>query len=79
MHHLSPLSRRTKAITKASADPLDKAKLRAIQKKSEKKPEEEATITTRKRRVEASDEEVAPKKIRVALVAGLNPTSHDTS
>ena len=51
-----------KDITKASADPLDKAKLRALQKKSEKKPEEEATITTRKRRVEASDEEVAPKK-----------------
>ena len=51
-----------KAITKASADPLDKAKLRALQKKGEKKPEEEATITTRKRRVEASDEEVAPKK-----------------
>ena len=51
-----------KAITQASADPLDKAKLRALQKKGEKKPEEEATITTRKRRVEASDEEVAPKK-----------------
>ena len=51
-----------KDITKASADPLDKAKLRALQKKGEKKPDEEATITTRKRRVEASDEEVAPKK-----------------
>ena len=51
-----------KAITRASADPLDKAKLRALQKKAEKKPEEEATITTRKRRVEASEEEAAPKK-----------------
>jgi len=51
-----------KAITRASADPLDKAKLRAMQKKAEKKPEEEATITTRKRRVEASEEEAAPKK-----------------
>ena len=50
-----------KAITRASADPLDKAKLRALQKKNNKEPEEEATITTRKRRVEA-DEEVAPKK-----------------
>ena len=51
-----------KAITRASADPLDKAKLRTLQKKAEKKPEEEATITTRKRRVEASEEEAAPKK-----------------
>ena len=50
-----------KAITKASADPMDKAKLRALQKKNNKAPEEEATITTRKRRVEAT-EEVAPKK-----------------
>ena len=53
-----------KDITKASADPMDKAKLRALQKKSNKKMDEnESTITTRKRRVEASeDEEVAPKK-----------------
>ena len=51
-----------KAITRASAVPLDKAKLRALQKKNNKEPEEEATITTRKRRVEAGDEEVAPRK-----------------
>ena len=54
-----------KAITRASADPLDKAKLRALQKKNNKEPEEEATITTRKRRVEANDE-VAPKKKKAA-------------
>lgn len=54
-----------KAITRASADPLDKAKLRALQKKNNKEPEEEATITTRKRRVEANDE-VAPKKKKSA-------------
>lgn len=50
-----------KAITKASADPMDKAKLRAMQKKNSHGSDEEATITTRKRRVEA-DEEVAPRK-----------------
>ena len=50
-----------KAITKASADPMDKAKLRAMQKKNNHSSDEEATITTRKRRVEA-DDEVAPKK-----------------
>ena len=55
-----------KAITRASADPLDKAKLRALQKKNNKEPEEEATITTRKRRVEANNEEVAPKKKKAA-------------
>jgi hypothetical protein len=50
-----------KAITRASADPMDKAKLRALQKKSGASSDDESTITTRKRRVEA-DEEVAPKK-----------------
>ena len=50
-----------RAITKASADPMDKAKLRALQKKNGKKMDEDATISARKRRVEA-DEEVAPKK-----------------
>jgi len=50
-----------KAITKASADPMDKAKLRAMQKKNNHSSDEEATITTRKRRVEA-DDEVAPRK-----------------
>ena len=50
-----------KDITKASADPMDKAKLRAMQKKSANHSDDESTITTRKRRVEA-DEEVAPKK-----------------
>jgi len=63
-----------KAITKASADPLDKAKLRALQKKGEKKPEEEATITSRKRRLEASDEEVAPKKKKKAKAADEEAT-----
>jgi len=63
-----------KAITKASADPMDKAKLRAMQKKGDKKPEEEATITTRKRRVEASDEEVAPKKKKKKSVADEEAT-----
>ena len=53
-----------KDITKASADPMDKAKLRALQKKSNKKMDDnDGTITKRKRRVEASEEEeVAPKK-----------------
>ena len=50
-----------KAITRASADPMDKAKLRAMQKKTANSSDDESTITTRKRRVEA-DEEVAPKK-----------------
>ena len=49
-----------RAITKASADPLDKAKLRAIQKSmgNKKKVDDNATISARKRRVEASDDEV---------------------
>lgn len=53
-----------RAITKASADPLDKAKLHALQKKERKKPmdDDDGTITKRKRRLEAEDEEVAPKK-----------------
>lgn len=50
-----------RAITKASADPMDKAKLRALQKKGGKKMDDDVTISTRKRRVEA-DEEVAPRK-----------------
>ena len=49
-----------RAITKASADPMDKGKLRALQKKNSQKEENEATITTRKRRLEA-DEGVAPR------------------
>ena len=53
-----------RAITKASADPLDKAKLRAIQKKmGAKKINDEATISTRKRRVEASEDEVAKPSV----------------
>ena len=56
-----------KDITKASADPMDKAKLRALQKKSGKKIDEDATINARKRRVEA-DEEVAPKKKKKAAM-----------
>ena len=57
-----------KAITKASADPMDKAKLRALQKKGNKKIDEDATINARKRRVEADEEEVAPKKKKKAAV-----------
>ena len=57
-----------KAITKASADPMDKAKLRALQKKGNKKIDEDATIKARKRRVEADEEEVAPKKKKKAAV-----------
>ena len=56
-----------KAITKASADPMDKAKLRALQKKGNKKVEDESTISTRKRRVDA-DDEVAPKKKKANAV-----------
>ena len=56
-----------KAITKASADPMDKAKLRALQKKGNKKVEDESTISARKRRVEA-DDEVAPKKRKASAV-----------
>lgn len=56
-----------KAITKASADPMDKAKLRALQKKGNKKVEDESTISTRKRRVDA-DDEVAPKKRKASAV-----------
>ena len=49
-----------RAITKASADPLDKSKLRALQKKGgKKKVDDAATISTRKRRVEASADEVS--------------------
>ena len=52
-----------RAITKASADPMDKAKLRALQKKGVKKEDSDndGTITSRKRRVSA-DENAAPKK-----------------
>ncbi|WP_298768054.1 hypothetical protein [uncultured Fibrobacter sp.] len=58
-----------KAITKASADPLDKAKLRALQKKSGKSLDDnDGTITSRKRRVEA-DEEVAPKKKKAKTIS----------
>ena len=58
-----------KAITKASADPMDKAKLRALQKKNSKRMDDDGTISTRKRRVEArDDEEVTPKKKRKAAM-----------
>ncbi len=54
-----------KAITKASADPLDKKKLQALQGGKKKKlSDDDGTISARKRRVEAADdeEEVKPKK-----------------
>ena len=54
-----------KDITKASADPMDKAKLHALQKKNRKAVEDnnDGTISSRKRRVSAADEEeVTPKK-----------------
>ena len=60
-----------KAITRASADPLDKAKLRveanneevAPKKKKAAKPvEDDAALNKRKRRVDAADEETAPTK-----------------
>lgn len=54
------------AITKASADPMDKKKLQALQKKKKHKlSDDDGTISTRKRRVQADDdeeEEVKPKK-----------------
>ncbi|MCQ2105472.1 MAG: hypothetical protein MJZ26_06740 [Fibrobacter sp.] len=53
------------AITKASADPLDKKKLQALQKKKKHKlSDDDGTISTRKRRVQADEdeEEVKPKK-----------------
>ncbi len=52
-----------RAITKASADPMDKKKLQALQKKKGSKlSDDDGTISARKRRVEADEEEVAPKK-----------------
>lgn len=52
-----------KAITKASADPMDKKKLEALQKKKKHKlSDDDGTISKRGRRVEADEEEVAPKK-----------------
>lgn len=46
-----------RAITKASADPMDKKKLQALQKKNgnRKLSEDDGTISTRKRRVEAEE------------------------
>ena len=53
-----------KAITKASADPMDKKKLQALQKQKngKKLSDDDGTISKRGRRVEADEEEVAPKK-----------------
>lgn len=51
-----------RAITKASADPMDKKKLQAMQsKKKPKISDDDATISKKKRRVEA-EEAPAPKK-----------------
>lgn len=52
-----------KAITKASADPMDKKKLQALQKKknSKKLSDDDGTISKRSRRVDAEEDE-APKK-----------------
>lgn len=50
-----------RAITKASADPMDKQKLIALQKKKKHKlSDDDGTISTRKRRVQAAEEEEAP-------------------
>lgn len=57
-----------RAITKASATPMDKKKLEALQKKSKRKlsDEDDGTITTRKRRVEAAEEAPATSKAKPA-------------
>lgn len=50
-------------ITKASANPLDKSKLLAMQKKAKKiSDDSDGTISERKRRLQASEEDAAPKK-----------------
>ena len=53
-----------RAITKASADLMDKSKLHALQKKNRKVSEDndDGTISSRKRRVSASDEEEVKTK-----------------
>lgn len=53
-----------KAITRASADPLDKKKLLALQggKKKSSLSEDDGTISPKKRRVEADEEEVVETK-----------------
>lgn len=52
-----------RAITKASADPLDKKKLQSMQKRKDRmQSSDDGTISARKRRVEADDEpKAAPK------------------
>lgn len=54
-----------RAITRASANPMDKKKLLALQGGKKKLPDDDGTISQKKRRVEADDEEeevVKPKK-----------------
>ncbi len=53
-----------KAITRASADPLDKKKLLALQggKKKSSLSDDDGTISPKKRRVEADEEEVVETK-----------------
>lgn len=55
-----------RAITKASADPMDKKKLRALQGKKKKLSDDDGTISARKRRVKAEEAPMpaksAPKK-----------------
>lgn len=56
-----------RAITKASADPMDKTKLLALQKKNGRKLDNDGTISSRKRRVEA-DVAPAPETVKEAPV-----------
>lgn len=66
-----------RAITKASADPLDKKKLQALQKKKNHKlSDDDGTISTRKRRVEAEDEEPAPKPSKKAKEPEAKKNNH---
>lgn len=59
-----------RAITKASADPMDKKKLQALQKKGGKKlSDDDGTISTRKRRVEADEDEAPVKPAKAAKAA----------
>ncbi len=48
-------------IARASANPMDKKKLKDLQKKKKKLPEDDGTIAPKKKRLEADEEEVAAK------------------
>lgn len=72
-----------KQITKASADPMDKKKLQALQKtKKHKLSDDDGTISTRKRRVEAEEEpqdDVPPIEKKKAAVAKKTSKQVSTS